>query len=682
MRTGIAILTAALAVALFATGAVFAQQPGANVIYVSPSGNDAWSGALADPAPDGSNGPFATPAAAQAKARALIAEGKPIRVVFRAGTYVLPNGEPLVFTPEDSGKPRAGVSYQAYRDEKPVISGGRKLEGWRQEGELWVADVPEAKGGAWRFGSLWVNGERRTVARTPNDDYFHLAGKAPDAAQANTAFVYTPGDIAPYKNLIEDAVIVVYHSWATSLHHVKSLDEQNHLVTFTGPAVWPFAQWDPQQRYHVENVIEALDLPGEWCLDTKEGRVYYKPMPGEDMGTAEVIAPVAKRLVRIKGSPKDGKFVEHLTLQGLTFAHNSYPIPDESFSDGQAAIALRGAIDAVGARHCAVRSCTISHIDTYGIWFGAGCQDNVLSRNEITDMGGGGIAIGEPGNPSVPEEAVLRNVASDNRIQDGGNVFRSAVGVWIGRSSFNRVSHNEISDLLYTGVSVGWSWGYDPSSAHHNVIEYNHIHDIGKSVLSDMGGIYLLGIAPGTTCRYNLIHDVSSYAYGGWGIYPDEGSSYLLIENNVVYNTKTGGFHQHYGRGNVVTNNIFAFSKEGQVIRTREEAHPSFFFERNIVLFDNGKLLGSNWGNGNYWIDSNVYWDTSNPEITFAGMTFDEWKAKGRDANSVIADPMFVDPAAHDFTLKPESPALKLGFNNIDISQAGPRERGEGFGRR
>jgi parallel beta-helix repeat protein len=219
---------------------------------------------------------------------------------------------------------------------------------------------------------------------------------------------------------------------------------------------------------------------------------------------------------------------------------------------------------------------------------------------------------------------------------------------------------------------VGWSWGYDPSSANHNVIEHNHIHNLGKYLLSDMGGIYTLGIAPGTTLRYNRIHDVYSFTYGGWGIYPDEGSSELLIENNVVYDTKTGGFHQHYGKENRVRNNIFAFSREGQVIRSREEDHISFFFERNIVYFDNGRLLGSTWKNGNFRLDYNCYWDASGAPVKFLGKTFEDWQATGQDPHSIIADPLFEDPAARDFRLKPESPAIaQLGFEPIDISGAG-----------
>jgi parallel beta-helix repeat protein len=192
-------------------------------------------------------------------------------------------------------------------------------------------------------------------------------------------------------------------------------------------------------------------------------------------------------------------------------------------------------------------------------------------------------------------------------------------------------------------------------------------------MLSDLGGIYSLGISPGTILRNNLIHDSYSYGYGGWGIYTDEGSTDILIENNIVYNTKTGGFHQHYGKENIIRNNIFAFTKEQQLQRTRQEPHISFFFDHNIIYFDEGVLLGSNWNDDKYKMDYNIYWDASGRPIDFAKASFDDWKRRGHDANSLIADPKFVNPKKHDFDLKGDSPAFKLGFKPIDVKHVGPR---------
>ncbi len=665
-----------LGLALCATS----EEDGVTTLYVATDGNDAWSGRLPEPNADGTDGPLASLAGARSAIRALKASGAvqgAVQVLVRGGTYSQP--APLVLTPEDSGAPDAPVTVAAYPDETPLISGGRRIRGWRQEGDLWVAEIPEVKAGTWDFSALWVNGERCEPARMPNEGYFYTQGKAPalkdpatgkETQRGNTAFEYAPGDIQPWDNL-EDAVVVVFHSWATSLMRIASIDEDNHIVNFTGPARWDYMRWRPKQRYYVSHIFEALDAPGEWCLNRKTGRLYYHPLEGQDMTQAEVIAPLARQFVVFEGVPTEGKFVEHVHFRGLTFQYSEFTVAAGGHSDAQAAFSVPAAIQATGARRCSIEGCTIAHVGTYAIWLRAGCKGNRVARNHCHDLGAGGVRIGEGGSPASEDEAAEHNLVDNNWIHDGGRIFRSAVGVWIGRSSHNTASHNEISDLFYTGVSVGWSWGYAPSSAHHNIIEYNHIHHLGFEVLSDMGGIYTLGIAPGTVLRYNLIHDVRSFLYGGWGIYPDEGSSDLLIENNVVYNTKTGGFHQHYGRENLVRNNIFAFSWEGQIIRSREEDHISFLLERNIVYFNNGRLLGSNWKNGNYKLDYNCYWDTSGAEINFASHSLEEWQAKGYDVLSIIADPLFEDAEHLDFRLKPESPAIALGFEPIDISTAG-----------
>ncbi len=127
----------------------------------------------------------------------------------------------------------------------------------------------------------------------------------------------------------------------------------------------------------------------------------------------------------------------------------------------------------------------------------------------------------------------------------------------------NRIAHNHIHDLFYSGISVGWSWGYGESVARDNAIAHNHVHDVGQGLLSDLGGIYLLGVSAGTTVRNNLVHDVRRYHYGGWGIYPDEGTSHVVIEDNVCYDTDSQALHQHYGRENLVRNNIFAWGARG-----------------------------------------------------------------------------------------------------------------------
>lgn len=683
---------ALLAVCLSFAAPVMAA-PDSLTLYVSPAGNDGWTGTLAEPDASGSDGPLATITGARDRLRALRAEGGglpgiPVTVLVRGGEYSL--AEPLVFEPQDSGTAEAPVVYAAAPGEHPVLHGGRRITEWRIENGVWKADVPEAKSEDCSVGAFWVNGERRDPARYPKaahtagdypaeTDFFYADGPVmetkPDTGEevkSSTRFRFREGDVKQWEHL-DDAVFVVFHSWATSLHRVKALDLEQRIVEFTGPARWHFTYWKNDQWYFVEHLLDALELPGEWCLSRRDGVLHYLPKPGESPETAEAVIPRLRQFLLLQGKPEEEAFVSHLHFKGLSMRYGDWPVGPSGHSDGQAEYSVEAAIQTVGARNCVFEDCEVDHVGGYGVWFRDGSQQNRLQRCALTDLGAGGVRIGEGGDPATPAHDTSHNVVDNCLLHDGGRIYRSAVGVWIGRSSYNTVSHNEICDFRYSGVSLGWSWGYAPSSANHNVIEYNHIHDLGKGQLSDMGGIYTLGISPGTILRNNYIHDILSNGNisGGWGLYTDEGSSEILLTNNVVYNTRTGGFHQHYGRENHVVNNIFAFSQRDQLIRSRDEERLSFFFENNIVYFSRGNLLGSTWQNGKYVMDKNCYWDASGREVSFAGKPFAEWQQAGYDVHSVIADPGFADIENRNFALSPDSPAVKLGFQPIDLSGVG-----------
>ena len=371
----------------------------------------------------------------------------------------------------------------------------------------------------------------------------------------------------------------------------------------------------------------------------------------------------------------------NIVLRGLTFTHTDYRLEAAGYADVQAAIGIAGDIRAEGAVGCVVEDCVFTRLGGYGLDLGKGCQGWRVVGNEFTDLGAGGIRIGETTARTDSIEECHGHVVTDNRLSRLGRIYAPGAGVLILQSGNNRVAYNEIHDLFYTAISVGWNWGYQETPCRDNLIEFNHLHDIGQGLLSDMGAIYTLGIQRGTVIRNNLIHDVHAFTYGGWGLYTDEGSSYITLENNVVYRCKSAGFHQHYGRENVVRNNIFAFNTEHQLMRSREEEHISFTFERNIVYFDSGDLLGSNWTNNRYRLDNNVYFD-GRPEarpdsMRFAGATLAEWQARGHDIHSVVADPMFYNSRAYNFRLNPDSPALKLGFNPIDLRRVGVRRKGQ-----
>jgi hypothetical protein len=660
----------------------------AATLYVAIDGRDTWSGKVAAPNPSRTDGPFATFERARNAIRELKAAGpltEPVMVWFRGGVYRVE--KTLDFAPEDSGTEKAPVTYAAAPGERPVISGGRPITGWRRgEGGLWKTVVPGVKEGRWYFHQLFVDGRRRTRARTPNRGYLYTEGVlAPfDHAKwyesnipAKAGFCFREGDLKHWENP-RDAMIVVYHSWTTSLHFITALDLQERKVRLAPPSAWPIGYWwEYNTRYHVENVLEALDEPGEWYLDRSAGTLYYWPMPGEDMAKADVIAPMVRQtLLSFTGQPAAKQYVAHLRFQGLSFQHADCWLAPDMPEDQQGATERQPMVAAKGLRHCVLEDCEISHAGENGLWLDSGCCDNLVRRCHVHDLGASAIFVGPRTDPITPETAVERNVLDNNFIHDGSHIFRGSQGVWIGRASHNRVTHNEVSDFHHLGISVGHSWGYAPTTAHHNLIAFNHVHHICNGYFSDGGGIYTLGISPGTVIRNNVVHDVVPTPLmptGGTGIYHDEGSSGILVEDNVVYNVGAGAYNQHYGRENLARNNIFAFAGRDPITCCRPEEHLSFTFEGNIVLCDAGQAASSHFSplKCKTEFKRNLYWDLSGKEPLFAGKSFAEWQKSGRDRDSKIADPQFSDPKQGDFRLKPTSPALAMGFRPIATGQAG-----------
>jgi len=669
-------------VALLCCVAAAAQPPDAR-LYVAREGRDDWSGALPAPNAAATDGPFATIPRAQRAARELRAAGPlggPVTVHLRGGTYELP--ETLTFTAADSGTQASPTVLAAYPGETPVISGGRRLTGWKVTPEgRWELTIPEVAAGQWSFTQLFVNGERRYRPRWPQEGFSFITAEAPASPEVGDRgydrFHFRAGDVNPDWANLGDVELLTFHTWTMDRTRIKAVDRETLTAQRSAPtlsAVW-FFNLPKGGRFLCDNVKDALDKPGEWYLDRPTGVLTYIPLPGESPETTEVVAPRVGMLVRLSGDPAIGLGVENLRFEGLTFAHSNWEMPADGNRWGQAEVGLPAAIQATGARHCVWQACRITHIGTYGIELGIGCRNSSILDCQITDLGAGGVRIGHTDYARNPDELASHNVVEDCLIAHGGRLHPAGIGIWVGHSPYNRLSHNEVCDFYYSGFSVGWSWGYGPSHAHDNLIEFNEVHDIGQGVLSDMGGIYTLGVSPGTVIRNNRFHNIDAYGYGGWGIYLDEGSSGILTENNITYNTQSPGYRLHYGRDNVALNNVLALSQEAPLGRLRAEPHLSFTVERNLVYWTEGQALGENWEGtrDNFRLDYNLYWCPDPNLRVFAGKSFEQWQATGQDTHSLVEDPLFVDPEAGDFRLRDGSPALKIGFKAIDTSAIGRR---------
>jgi hypothetical protein len=672
--------------------------------FVSPQGDDKWSGRLVKP--EGNDGPFATVARARDAVKALLKSRKeagPVRVVLRDGIYFL--DQPLEFGPEDSGTERTPVVYAAASGEKVILSGGRRLTGGRWGNangrKVWEIEIPDVKEGRWRFRQLFVNGERRQRTRLPKEGEYRiesLPGYTGDFLRSPTKqFVYAAGHIVPTWRNLRDVEIVGITRWLDNRLPIESVDGQTRTVTFDRPSLFALvssAPWGDSTTtpsvYWVENVFEALDTPGQWYLDRLEGRLYYLPRSGEDI--AEIIAPRLTRVLQVIGRPNAP--AHDIRFEGITFSHTEWLPPPDYASSLQAGVEVPGALFFDHAERCVVTGGAIEHIGNCGVEVNVGCADIEISHNQITDIGAGGIRVGHffswetDGSGQLTERGKQRKAAmpkgphsqritiADNVIAHCGRFSPEAAGVFVGDNAHNKIVHNHIYDLFQCGISVGSVQDFGPTQGQGNIIEHNHVHDVGQGMLSDVAGIYTCS-SPGSRIRYNRVHDVSRRNYGGWGIYPDEGAHDLLIEKNVVYRCQDGGLFAHHNRNITAANNIFACNRQTQVERYGVGGF-ELMFQRNVVHYREGTAVGpfgiEKCATNLCIFDRNIYWNESGAPVLFGARTLAEWQALGQDRNSLVADPLFIDAARGDFRLRPGSPAEKIGFEPWDLSSIGPRK--------
>jgi hypothetical protein len=674
-------------------------------LFVSPRGKDRWSGRRA--APEGDDGPFATVSRARDAVRELRKTQTPertIRVELRGGTYYLENT--LEFGPEDSGTEQAPVVYAAAPGERVVLSAGRRLVGgvWGEANgqKAWVVDIPEVKADRWRFRQLFVNGTRCPRTRLPKQGEYRiesLPGYTGDFLRSPTKrFVYAPGHMEPTWRNLRDVEVVGLTRWLDNRLPIESVDGRTRTVTFDRPSLFALvssAPWGDSTTtpsvYWVENVFEALDTPGQWYLDRAQGKLYYLPQPGQAVATAEIIAPRLMRAMQIVGRP--GAPAHDLHFEGITFSHTEWQPPADYASSLQAGVEVPGALFFDYAERCAITGGGIEHIGNCGIEVNVGCVGIEISHNRITDTGAGGIRVGHffswetDGSGQLTERGKQRKAAmpkgphseqitiSDNVIAHCGRFSPEAAGVFIGDNAHNKIVHNHIHDLFWSGICVGSVQDFGPNNARSNIVEFNHVHDIGQGMLSDVAGIYTCS-TPRTRIRFNRVHDVRRRDYGGWGIYPDQGAHDLLIQNNLVYRCQDGALFAHHNRNITAENNIFAFSRHAQVERYGGGGF-ELNFRRNLVYYMEGKAVGDG-GTGQCGrdvcaFDRNLYWNASGQPGLFSNVTFTQWQAAGQDKESLVANPLFADPDQGDFRLGRDSPAAKIGFEPWDLSEIGPR---------
>jgi hypothetical protein len=695
-----------------------------NTFYLSPSGDDQFDGRGAEKAAEGSR-PWATLAGARDALRKLRADGTlqgHATVLVSDGLY--PMTKLAQFGPTDSH-----TTFTAAPGAQPVFDGGRTLAGWTetQHGDrrAWTLDLPEVATGRLYFRSLFVAGERRPRARYPKFSPDSHGGEKTlcigamrfpeerDLFAGDHVFKPKEGDMQNWPSL-HDAEIVLLHYWVETRLPNPRIDPATGWVSCARRSVFNlYESFNPKlARYYIDNLFEALTEPGEWYLDRSSGRVTYLPLPDETLENTQIVVPVVNQFIEVTGDAFNRntfiedlygtRLVENLSFSGLTFRHSDWYRPSAEMlphnmdaAAGVTDVPLGSAVQAAAhvpavvrfqwARGCRFENNIIEHTGFTALEVGVGCRDIEVRHNTLQKLGGGGVKIGgsELDGPPADRTGYIR--FTDNTVRNVGRVFHQSCGILLTNAFNCDLLHNEVAHTCYTGISVGWVWGYRETITRNIRIENNHVHDICEGVLSDNGGIYLLGVQPGTVVRGNHISHVTAADYGGGGIYPDEGCSHILIEHNWVHDTQGSCFGIHFCRELVVRFNVFvstgaAFAGvgrvEGHINATltknlfvgpatslyfgsyRGDIRKAFICEANILGFEPSKVPPS----------MHPDWRTDVPH----SISFEEWKETGNDRSSLVT-PIEYQETATNFILPENSPALEAGFRPYDWSICGPR---------
>lgn len=691
------------------------QYASASTIYVSAkTGDDSFSGL--SPVCDGlNNGPVATLENAFSMIGQFRKDGIPQPFTVKIMDEVTELSSTLRIAPREDARysevSPSLLTVEPYGDTPVTLVGGFRIAGWKEDSFRGVAclsaEVSGVKEGTKDFSDLYVNGRRAEYTRYPAEGFLNpedVENHGTGLFDSSSWFIAKKGDL-PEGDALRHALISFGHYWIDEHMAIADYDPATRKVTFAAASrftISPACGDSARMDYYIENLPDTFGNPGEWYLSHEEGKVYYIPRNAEE--TAETLvayAPTVSRILDICGTPDDP--VDGVTFRRIRFtctesryesigypkSHqsptaggsglNAYTEGAKYASDLQSCSDMHGAIQLSYAQNCTFEECEVTCVGNHAIALLDGTRGTRIDSCHLHRLGGGGVRISQSYSTYDPVCEVKDNIVTNCLIEDGGQRYFASCGVLIMHASYTEISHNTIRDFFYSGISCGWVWGYHESVCHHNRLLYNHIYNLGKGRLSDMGGIYTLGPQKGTIVRGNVIHDVKSKVYGGWGMYTDEGSSYITFEDNVCYRCSCEGFHQHYGRQNVLRNNIFALCNAGCLVMGRREGRLGIIAENNIFLAA-GQRIYHNPTPAMLSADHNLLWDPTGPCIAYNSKeghcTFEEMQEKfGFDEHGMVADPLFVDPENGNFTLSPSSPALLLGFRPIDTSLAGHREK-------
>ncbi len=565
----------------------------------------------------------------QSRLSRLHGESQSTVLQLQPGTYRL--SQPVIIRPEDN---HTRIIAQG----EVIVSGGVKIEGWRKEGRLWVADVPLWNGRPLEFRQLWVNGHKAVRARDVKDfeQMYRIRsvdkaketiyvpaeavtlflgqglkgqgarsrGQENSSTNGNSTFKFQTSNLKSQTSNLE---MVLHEMWCIANLRVKDIRVQGDsaAVTFHNPEShihfmhpWPSPMVTPDGKhnsaFYLTGARVLLDEPGEWYLDSRAGRLYYMPREGEDMRTADVEAPALETLLQVAGTPDQP--VEDVSIEGVTFRYATWMRPSimghaplqagmymtEAFKirpqikrpNGDHGLDNQGwvgrpaaAIEVNCATGMTMTRCTVERCASTGIDYHLYIKGGAISDCTLRDLGGTGILAGSFGPesheahlPYMPADmreictglTIAKNVITDVTNEDWG-----CVGIGAGFVRDIKILDNEISEVSYTGISLGWGWNQQPCSMANNLVRGNLIHHYARHMY-DTAGIYTLGAQPHTLIEENTIRDIYHPGYvhdpeHWFYLYTDEGSSGITVRNNWTPTEKY--LKNSNGPGNTWENN-------------------------------------------------------------------------------------------------------------------------------
>ena len=530
-----------------------------------------------------------------------------ITIYMEGGTYAF--HEPVFIRPEDSGTKESPTIIRSVGDEKVILSGGISINGWKKQGKVWVADVPVFNGRPLDFRQLWVNGKKAVRARDVED--FEKMNRICSVDEKNE-ILYVPA--VSIRRLIDNkgnlkakyAEMVLHQMWCVANLRIRSVEVQGDsaAIRFHQPEsriqfehLWPRPMVTTDghnSAFYLTNARELQDVPGEWYHDMDARKVYYYPREGEKMQEAEVIVPAVETLVRVEGTVD--RPVCHIRFEKITFSYTTWMRPSEKghvplqagmyLTDGyridpkmqrnylnhpldnqgwlgRPAAAVR----VVAARQIDFERCRFEHLGSTGLDYEEAVQGGVVRGCLFRDIAGNGLLVGSfspaahethlPYDPADRREVCTQQHINNCYFTEIGNEDWGCLAIAAGYVGDVNIEHNEISEVPYSGISLGWGWTQTVNCMRNNRVHANLIHHYAKHMY-DVAGIYTLGSQPKSYVTENCVHSIYKPGYvhdpNHWFyLYTDEGSSFITVRDNWTEGEKY--LQNANGPGNVWENN-------------------------------------------------------------------------------------------------------------------------------